>query len=272
MTRSALEMARRLGRRSHALTLLGNLVSPAVDIGEWDAVAMELEAAREDETEEFGRNYLTWSVLPIRAWRGEEVAADMAEMARWAHSLGDTSAAEAIFGLRADVDLAQHDWQAAYDAYVRFGRSDVSNAPRSYVGAGLAALLMGDAGSARAALDLHVSTGIHGQLARADRKLMRAGIAALEGQTAASRAEFREALAGYRDLGVDWRLALTGLVMATVLGPATSEAASAIDAARAIFIRLGAKPMIEALDRALETGPSGAAPKPVTVPDTVPAQ
>ena len=251
MSRSALEMARRLGRRSHARTLLGNAATAAMDVGEWDWVVDEIQAAREDDTEEFGRNYLTWIQLTVRAWRGEDVTADLAELVRWASGFNDSSAEEAIHGLLADVALGRLDCAAAYDESVRFARSDALNAPRSYFGAGFAALLMGDAQKAQAALDLHIATGVHGRLARLDEKAIHAGVSALNANRDAALAEFRETLTGYRDLGVDWRVAIAGLVMAAVLDVEQPEVRAAAESAREILSRLGAQPFLDHLNAVL---------------------
>ncbi len=273
VTRTALDMAKRLGRRSFAVTLIGNAASAAVDIGDWDWVANELRTARDDEPEELGRNYLDWALTPLLAWRGEDVSDSVARLTRWAIGMNETSSTGAVHGLVAEVALGALDFRTVHDEYVAFALSDRLNAPRAYFWAGFSALMLGDAVRARATLDLHVATGVHGRLARLDQKLIHSGIAGLEGQSAAAMVEFRDALAGYRDLGVDLRLAAAGLLMANVLDPATPEVRSASEAARSIFARLGGRPFSEALERALSRPTAGparrlpaGAPAPVSAP------
>ena len=134
-------------------------------------------------------------------------------------------------------------------------------------------LLAGDPARAQNALDAHLATGVHGQLARADQTLLRAGISALQDRSTGALVDFREALTGYRDLGVDFRIAIAGLVMASVLDAAAPDVRAAAEAARLIFTRLRAKPMLEALDRSLARRSSGvsthlAATAPAGVPAT----
>jgi len=271
LTRTALDSARRIGRRSFARTLLGNAASAAMDLGEWDWVVAELRAARDDEVEDYGRNYMTWALIYTSAFRGEDVSDHIADMTTWAMSFNDASAEESIHELRAEVALQKQDFPTAYDEFIRFAASDKLNAPRSYFWAGFAALLAGGAEKAQAALDLHVGTGVHGQLARADAKILHAGIAALAGRTGASEVEFREALVAYRDLGLDWRLAIGCLVMASVLDATMPEVRAAAESARAIFTRLGAAPFLVALDRAVQARPGGGPRHSSAAPASAPA-
>ena len=277
VTRTALDMAKRLGRRSFAVTLIGNAASAAVDIGDWDWVVNELRTARDDEPEELGRNYLDWALTPLLAWRGEDVSDSVARLTRWAIGMNETSSTGAVHGLVAEVALGALDFRTVHDEYLAFALSDRLNAPRACFWAGFSALMLGDAAAARAALDLHIATGVHGRLARLDQKLLHAGIVALEGQSAAAIVEFGDALAGYRDLGVDLRLAAAGLLMANVLDPTTPEVRSASEAARSIFARLGGRPFSEALERALSRPTAGparrlpaGAPAPVSAPCPAP--
>ena len=73
-----------------------------------------------------------------------------------------------------------------------------------------------------------------------------------------------EALAGYRaarllwrELGLPWDEALLGLDVVVLFGLQHPEARQAGEVAREIFVRLGATPFIERLDRAMEVGAQG---------------
>jgi hypothetical protein len=99
-----------------------------------------------------------------------------------------------------------------------------------------------------AALD---ATGFHGGVVEVRRTTIRAGLAALEGRTADALALYREALRGWRDLGLPWDEALTGIDMVTLLEPSEPEVRSAAESAHEILIRLGAKPFLERLDAAM---------------------
>ena len=95
------------------------------------------------------------------------------------------------------------------------------------------------------------STEAHGRVVDMNRRTIRAGLPALEGRTGDAQSAFREALAGWRDLGSPWREALTGITMATLLEPADPEVRMAAEAAREILVRLEAAPFIVRLDAAL---------------------
>ena len=81
----------------------------------------------------------------------------------------------------------------------------------------------------------------------AERVAMRAALAALEGRTTDAHMGYREALDRWRDLGLDWDEALTGLEMATVLDRGEPDVAAAIGRSREIFERLRARPFLERL-------------------------
>jgi hypothetical protein len=72
---------------------------------------------------------------------------------------------------------------------------------------------------------------------------------------------YREALRSWRDLGLVWDEARTGIDMAILLDPADPEVRDAAANAHAILQRLGARPYLERLDAALARGsaaPAGA--------------
>ena len=91
----------------------------------------------------------------------------------------------------------------------------------------------------------------HGPVVDMHRRTILAGLAALEGRPGDALAAFREALAGWRDLGSPWREALTAITMATLLETADPEVRAAAETAREILVRLGAAPFIARLDEAL---------------------
>jgi hypothetical protein len=79
---------------------------------------------------------------------------------------------------------------------------------------------------------------------------LRAGIAALEGRTGDALVLYRSALAGYREAGCRFDVALTILDMATLIGPAEPAVRSSIAECREILESLGARLLIERLDAA----------------------
>ncbi len=74
----------------------------------------------------------------------------------------------------------------------------------------------------------------------------------LEGRTAEALALYREALAGWRSLGLAWDEALTVIDMVKFLGPTEPEVQTAAESALAALRRLGAKPYIDRLEEAMK--------------------
>jgi ethanolamine utilization microcompartment shell protein EutL len=91
-----------------------------------------------------------------------------------------------------------------------------------------------------------------------------AGIAALDGQTGAARAGLLAAYAELRDVGAARKQAITGLVLATLLGPGDAQVRAAITESRQLFERMGAGLWLGLLDAAA-TG-KAPAPKARSVP------
>lgn len=95
------------------------------------------------------------------------------------------------------------------------------------------------------------ATGVHGRVVELRRRTIQAGIAALDGRAAEALTLYRDVGRGWRDLGKVWDEVLTAIDMATLLDPAEPDVRAAADSARAILMRLGARPYIERLDAAL---------------------
>jgi tetratricopeptide (TPR) repeat protein len=113
-----------------------------------------------------------------------------------------------------------------------------------------AAIWDGDAQAARGFLDQVIADRSRGAALSADIVTIRAGVAALEGRPAEALVSYREALRAWQGLGLVWDEALCAIDMATVLDPADSAVRAAVDGARAVLARLGAKPMLERLESA----------------------
>ena len=249
--RTALALATRLGDRAgHALTLV-NATRPAVDSGEWDWALGECTAAMQTAPGERERASLTFSHLMIGSLRGE----DPAEEAGWLERYLGASDAKSFRGgipeVRFWVAFGAGRLSDAYDAATEYGRVRPDEASYIYFYAAICALWEREGEQAAAALAALDSAGARGPVVDMDRRTMRAGLAALEGRAGDALSAFREALAGWRDLGSPWREALTAITMATLLEPADPEVRSAADAARKVLVRLRAAPFIARLDAAL---------------------
>jgi hypothetical protein len=95
-----------------------------------------------------------------------------------------------------------------------------------------------------------------GRVPAAAHREAESAVAALEGRRGEARASFVDALRRWRDLGMEMEAAICALNFVTMLGPSEPGAREAADGAAALFERLGAKPFVDLLDRAMRATPS----------------
>ena len=157
----------------------------------------------------------------------------------------------AVRGLRAEVAFGAGDYPDACDRWLAIATEDALNAPRFTFLAGLAALMASDPGRAGAALAAHEGTGQHSRLLGFDRRLLRAGLAGLDGRRVEAIREAQAVIAEYERLGLPWRQALGTLMLASTVGADEPEVRALAGPAREILVRLGARPFLERLDAAM---------------------
>ena len=116
------------------------------------------------------------------------------------------------------------------------------------------ALLAGDAAAAKEDLAAAESEGVFGRSSDDELMAIRAGIAALEGQSREALSLYREVLREWRDLGLVWDEARCAIDMATLLDPSDPEVAAAADGARVILTSLGRDALPRAPRRPLWRG------------------
>ena len=267
--RTAHALAARLGDRGSYVFSLWNATHDAIETGDWDWAEGEIKAGMESAPGELERAELTISRLMIGSLRGE----DLAEEARWLEQvLGDSnekSWREELLEARFWVAFGAGRSSDAYEAAMAHGQVHSDEASQVCPNAAICALWERDHERAIAALAALDSTVAHGPVVTMHRRTILAGLAAIEGRTGDALSAFREALAGWRDLGSPWREALTAITMATLLEPADPEVRAAAGAAREILGRLGAAPFIARLDAALarssDRAGRSAAPQAATV-------
>jgi len=193
---------------------------------------------------------LTMSRLMIGSLRGEDLAEEAAWLERFIGS-SDESWRENNPEVRVSVAFGEGRLSDAYDAAMKHVQVQGFEASFLSAYAAICALWERDRERAAAALAALDATKAHGRVVDMNRQTIRAGLAALEGRPGDALSAFREALAGWRELGSPWRVALTAITMATVLEPTDPEVRAAAEAAREILVRLGAAPFIARLDAAL---------------------
>src|SRR5204863_2327756 len=88
----------------------------------------------------------------------------------------------------------------------------------------------------------------HSTLRSNDRRLIAAGIAALEGRTQEALREGSAALADYERMGLPWRHAIGTMALVASLDPGARELRDSVETARATLVRIGARPFVARLD------------------------
>jgi tetratricopeptide (TPR) repeat protein len=264
--REALEVARRTGHRPRMLLAINNIGYTSFLLGDWDGGVEALEAALADDVERTDRLLLLSNAVIIRAARGEDMSAELADLEEMAKleaevmrgALLDARAVAAFAAGR--LDDAAADWR-------ELSTTQASYAPAYTYQAARASLWNDDARGARADLASLDATGVHGKVVEVRRATVRAGIAAAEGRSADALALYRDALRGWRDVGLVWDELLTEVDMAILLDPADPEVREAADAARRELTRVGARPFVARLDAALERPRATTAARPRAAKD-----
>ena len=250
VTLEALEAATKLGRHGHALTLLANAASSAIEVGEWDWGLDRWMAEVDRPTDEHGRMMVRWNLASLRTYRGDDVADEVAELVTYARVTGDK-----IFfvdGLLAEQAVSEGRLTEASDLLLIGARDDSLNGPDMIRQAGILAVMGEDPERARAAFDAFAATGLHRRLWDLDWRLIAAGAAAQTAGTDAhgpERSAFLETLDAYRDMGLPYRQVLGIVAFVATFGADDPASAELMVEAEGIIGRLGAKPMQRQLDR-----------------------
>ena len=248
--RTGVALSRRLGARSSLAVSVGNGVGCAIRTGDWPWALAQFDSTLVDDLDGVERLYMLEASVSLRALRGEQVEDVIAEMASIVGTSDEPSTLSSIWLARAFDAFASGRLRDAREASHRTGEVVAEYLPLALAMAARSALWMGDASEADGDLAALDASGFHGPAVDADRKTIRAGIAALEGRPAEAMAIYREALRAWRDLGLAWDEALCELDMATLLDPSEPEVRAAAESAREILVRLEAKPFIARLDAA----------------------
>ncbi len=268
---AALEGALRIGSLSTLTVALDNAVDAAIETGDWDWALEHCRGTLPDDVGPLERAVAKWRELEIRGLRGEDIAAGSEELIPIIRQTDPALFEGQVLRIRSTVLLTEHRMREAREALMTHARLQPIEAGMLYPEAGLCALWERDLEGAREALAGLEASGFHGRVVSAGGGTIRSGIAALEGRTQEARAGFRDVMAEWRDLGLPWRLALTAIVMATVLDPAAPEVAAAAGEAREILSRLGARRFQDHLEGLLRTPDEPPAAPPASAALATPA-
>ena len=253
MAREGLEIARRRGSMMAGFLMVGNGVACAIRVGEWAWAWSLLEEWLANETAGafFCELYVDRAVLA--ALRGGDPSEDIQAAERLLPLTKDTQYASYCQWARAWAALAGGRLAEAREQAELAEQTTGYFVPISLPIAARAALWAGDTDGARDLVARIERAVIRGDAFAMDVVTLRAGVAALEGRRSDAVAGYREALRGWRSLGLTFDEALAVLDLAILLNPSEremTESPAVIEAARATFAQLGARPLAARLETA----------------------
>ena len=258
LERDGLVLARRLGERATEVVLIGNVTEDALRTGEWAWAIEELDNAINLDVDAASRRALVLVRAKYHALMGRLSDADTAEMERSTEAFEDVDVDVGVSEIRACIAIGEGNWRAAYDAFARVAEQSRLNAPYVLPIMGWMGILAGDPALARASVDQLRELGTRGRATEAGRHAIRAGIAALEGDRAASQAGFRQALAQLRDLGLPYDEALVTMAAVSCLGADDPETIGWATRAADFLDEVGATPLAATLGRLVDQTGEGA--------------
>jgi hypothetical protein len=191
--------------------------------GDWDGAVSEMEAVLSDELDAGNRIIITTNAAIIHAARGQSIDAMLAEVEQLGAGWPAEGWRAVVMDPQANRALAQGKPDEARRAWRHLVELDHSQANEFLYRAGVAALWTGERRAVAQDLAELDSTGVHGRVAKARHLSLQAGLAALDGKTAAAVTLYGEALAAWRELRTAWDEALTAITMTKLLDPSMPE-------------------------------------------------
>jgi tetratricopeptide (TPR) repeat protein len=249
--REGLAIAERVGHRALVNQFTNNIGYTAFIFGDWDDALEKLDRALAEDLGGADRAWLLSNALIVRANRGEDVSAGLAELDGIVSAHGETRLQLPTLDTRANDALARGEFAEARRAWLDIALLDAGQAPAAYYQAGQAAVWDKDLDGARIDLAALDARGVHGKVVHARGLSLRAAIAGMEGRHTEAVSHFHDALAAWRELGATWDEAVTGISAVITLDPPDKQVRAIAESTRSILERLGARPYIERLDEAL---------------------
>jgi len=260
MYREGAILARRTGQRLVLFTFLNNIAYTGFVTGNWDESLAVTEEGLAGDVQGTHKIWLLGNEVTVRSSRGEDVSAALEAMRSEPGDADDSDQRIGILDSEANAFLARGMFSEAGVASRKIAAMQFAQAPGSLYQAARSALWARDVEQARADLAGIDATGVQGPITDTRRKTIAAGIAALEGREADAQALYREAFRGWKDAGMGWDEALTGLDTVFLLGADADPAV--VEATRSTLERLGAQPYLDMLDAALAETSRTARPVP----------
>jgi class 3 adenylate cyclase/tetratricopeptide (TPR) repeat protein len=246
-----LALARRMGLRYWVFGFAVGCGYTCFQAGLWDQATTYLADSLADDPSPADRISLLSNAVLVPAYRGEDVAEELAEIERLVGAADDLSLQSQLYDARGNHALASGQLTEAFETLRQTAAANPSvYGTEALCLAARAALWMRDANGAAAQLAAMDAMGFRTPSVEARRATLRAGLAALDGRDDEALALYRDALRRWRDLRLATSEAMCGIDMATLLGPSDGEVAAVAASTRQILERLGATPLIARLDAA----------------------
>jgi class 3 adenylate cyclase/tetratricopeptide (TPR) repeat protein len=244
-TRDGMALARRLGLTAFAPYHASN-TGAASRLGDWAWMQSAIAELADGIADVATARWLADMAMWHRSWQGEDVGGRPQAIVADAERDEDPQALVNGCSWALEEAFAREDFASAI-AYGRRLLEHSFGGPNTRFWVGRAALHGADVATAdRVRTMLEPSPG---GACDADLAALRAGIAAREGRTEDALAGYRTALTIYRDMGLRFDVAITGLDMAALLGPGVPGVRAVAAEAREILVELGARPVVARLDR-----------------------
>ncbi len=264
---AAVTHCRRVGDRFYLDAAVGNLIQALLLEGRWEA-AMDVYAQSVQEDELAGEAFFDSPALVLHALRGDDdaVSAILPRLERLDSSenpqeLGMIALAQALVASRSHRhdEALQHSRRALSHGEALGVSTDITR--WAWPIAGDAALALGDVAEATRLVDwLHMHPPGHiPPLLRAEQRRIRAGLLAVADDPHTS-SEFAAAVAALRDFGSPYHLAVGLLDHAEFLRAEQDVVADElVSEAHSIAARLGARPLLDRVERLTDGQLRGAA-------------
>jgi len=247
-----LALARRIGDRQWMFQFLAGSGLGAYAIGEWDEAVGLWQTSLAEDPEPADRLIPYFSLAVVAAARGEPIPGAADEIARIAAGVSDPQVSWVTVDGPASIASAQGRLAEAV-AFWRAGVPDFPSAAHSWLwSSARLSIRLGDAAGARADLAALDERGLHTPHVEAERLAILAGLAAIDGRAAEAIHLYGDAFRALRELGLVFVEAQVAIEMATVLDPGIPEVATAVDSAREVLTRLGARAFLDQLEAATQ--------------------
>jgi hypothetical protein len=262
------ERARHFGDAEWASSIASNAAASAFRAGAWDTAM----AAHEEWHPHVGPDIVEAATIDavIRSLRGEPSLSSLDELAARTEAYSDPQVPAILDLGRAWIALAQGRFSEAHRWAMKGASLATGYSVTGFPLAARAALWGRDADGVRAALSGFEAIGVHGRAIEAARRMLQAAGAAVEGRAAESVTAYLDAARRWRELAVDFELAMCQMDFVLSHGDSEPATRAAADEAREILAGLGATTLVERLERGWSTRPGAAeAPADRDVPEAV---